>query len=520
MKYLAPVLVLALAASANTQTVQHVIVVVQENRSPDNLFGADSALLAKGGNIWDISQAAPCSWKGKSRPTLLQPLPLDTCFDPIHNHNSWELTYDNGKMDQACAVLPANNTCSKLPYPNYGYVDNSQHILDPYFNVVANYGFANYMFQTNQGASFPAHLFLFSGTSAPVGDDGDPQMFWQWFVADNPTKLNLSGCTASLIQVAVEIDPNGNEGPGYKPPYPPGAGAGFPCYNTKTMADLLDAAGISWKYYTPRYPAGIWTAPAAIAGICSPIVNGQCTGSDWVNHVVTPTETNASPVLTDIQACKLPAVSWVMPDGRWSDHPGTANNEDAGPSWIAALVNAVGGENKYRPQGCDYWSNTVILVLWDDWGGWFDHVSPATSAGGPGIGYPNQTGQQYVYGFRVPLLVVSAYTKPGYVSGPPSTPVCPNYYCHDFGSILGFIEHTFGLGEIYPTYHYADYFAPDGPPSCPTCTYPLADFFGTQFNTFVPINGAKYAPDCFINPKSCYKNFEFSNPDNDGKDDD
>jgi phospholipase C len=165
-------------------------------------------------------------------------------------------------------------------------------------------------------------------------------------------------------------------------------------------------------------------------------------------------ECGLAPFLVDLNACRLSQVTWVIPDGRWSDHPLTGG---LGPDWVANIVNSVGGVGNT----CGFWNNTVVLIVWDDWGGWFDHVSPTDPNHGlPGgvAGYGDGTGngQQYVHGFRVPLLVVSAYVKkpggqPGYVSQIP----------HDFGSILQFIKSTFGLGsyEIDPQYFYADHFA-------------------------------------------------------------
>jgi phospholipase C len=512
----------ALTATAPAQTVQHVVVVVQENRSPDNIFAEDAELIARGANIWNINTPAPCVTNSQSKPTLLQPYALDACFDPNHGHNSWVLTYDSGNMDGACNSVVSDGQCApQLTYPNYSYVDNSKQIVTPYFNIAQHYGFANYMFQTNQGPSYAAHLFLFSGTSAPVYDDGDSQMYWQWFSAELPPIPQITGCVSSLKQVVEEIDPEGNESAGYTPPYPPGAKAGFPCYTHNTLATLLDNAGVSWKYYTPFGPYSLWVAPAAISTICGTVVNSTCTGEEWKTHISAPTVTNQAPILTDIRDCNLPAVSWVIPDGRWSDHPGTVG-DDAGPSWVAAIVNAIGGVGSSA--GCGYWANTVVLVVWDDWGGWYDHVSPATAAGGPGIGYPNQTGGQYVYGFRVPLLVVSAYAKPGYISGPASNPDCShgNYYCHDFGSILNFIEHSFNLGTsgINPSYPYADTMAPDAPQFFSPSPYSLADFFSPQFHPFVPITGAKYPPGCFVTTaENCFASSKPSDPDKDGVDD-
>lgn len=228
-------------------------------------------------------------------------------------------------------------------------------------------------------------------------------------------------------------------------------------------------------------------------------------------------------------------MSWVVPLGHWSDHPGydpakKPGAHDGGPSFLAHIVNEV-GESQCPGDGVK-WTNTVILAVWDDWGGFYDHVNPSATAGGPGIGYPQDGGgSQYVYGFRVPLLVASAYAKPHYVSGPIASPQCvsphSSSYCHDFGSILNFIEYVFGngdpLNEINSDYHYADHWAPDAPPSCPTCTYSLADFFGdfNQPQPFTHIDGAKYPRECFRNPKTdgCFgANFVEDDPDDDGLD--
>jgi hypothetical protein len=160
-------------------------------------------------------------------------------------------------------------------------------------------------------------------------------------------------------------------------------------------------------------------------------------------------------------------VYFVVPDGRWSDH--AVENLGLGPDYVANIVNLIGRTSAQG--GCaspkPNWSNTVVLITWDDWGGWYDHVSPAIPTG-PGIGYPNGTGQQYVYGFRVPLLVVSTFAKQHYISGAIGT--SPIYY--DFGSILKFIEEAFLPSNTFinPVYPYADQFVT-------TNINDLSDFF-------------------------------------------
>lgn len=474
--------------------IRHVILVMQENRTPDNLFH-DPVLIANGA---DIATTGFYKDKNGQRVTIpLAPAPLDACFGPDHTHKAWVQTWDNGAMDGANITFVLRKNCSHLapipPVPQLTYVENSRFnavhgILDPYFQLAEQYGFADRMFQTNQGPSFAAHQFLFTGTSAPVPYN-DPSGYWTWFAAETTANTFVTGCIADKDQIALEIAPNGEESKGYN--------GGYPCYEHPAMSDLLDGANppITWRYYAYSAKGGqIWDAPNAISHICqSSGPGGTCEGTEWKSHVVI----GSQKVLTDICNGNLANVTWVVPNGVWSDHPGVPQ-DDAGPSWVAAIANAIG--NSANNSGCtpqDYWKDTVILVTWDDWGGWFDHVAPWA------IGYRNQTGAQYVYGFRVPLIVVSAYTRhtqgvqgfTGYISS-------LNY---DFGSILNFIEYVFGqsgnsLGQIGPAqYPYADAFAPDLLQGNP---YSLSDFFDfTQPHPYKTITGSKYPPEYFIHFK-------------------
>jgi len=232
--------------------------------------------------------------------------------------------------------------------------------------------------------------------------------------------------------------------------------------------------------------------------------NGTCTGSDWNNYVKPFLESaqNPVPIYSDINNCHLPAVSWVIPDKKWSDHAG--EDDGSGPDYVANIVNGIGWSTCTDTVGTaqvPYWKDTAIFIVWDDWGGWFDHVPPFKLGG-----QTNNWGKSYTYGFRVPFLVVSAYTPAGYVSGAISGPSVyppPAKYTHDFGSILAFIENNFGLaiGGIGPQYQFADKWAPDGQPP----NLSLADFFPISPSvprTFVgipvdPLRGQSYFQEYF-----------------------
>jgi hypothetical protein len=523
-------------APATPQTkIQHVIMIIQENRTPTNLFGADQTLINNGAHLVSSGNC-----HGTAIP--LTAMPLDACLDPAHIHSAWVPMYDGGKMDGACdipltvsagCVVPK---CSDTNYqycPQYTYVPNTKFdgvhgILDPYFQLAEQYGFANYMFQTNQGPSYAAHMFLLSGTAAPIAY---PTNYYNWFADEHPASISSEryGCTSNFSDYVQEVNPSGMYGKGYTPKDPAGAPQGFPCYEHNTLPDVLGSAGITWRYYgwgeTSR-----WTAPNSIDHICqSSGFGGNCNGPAFKNGEVV---TTPAQVLTDLavngngsQSCQLPQVSWVIPDGNWSDHPG-ATGRDAGPSWVASIVNAVGGydnSGNALPVQCNYWGSTVVLIVWDDWGGFYDDVNPITTIGGGNPGYVGSSGngQQYVYGFRVPLLVVSPYAKQGYISGPSSNPTCPNFYCHDFGSMLNFVEYVFGssggsLGTIGPPqWPYADFFVQDT--SSSPNNYSLYDFFdwSQQPRPFVPITGSKYATTCFLNPANCMVRYVSAAPDND-----
>jgi phospholipase C len=281
----------------------------------------------------------------------------------------------------------------------------------PYFAMAEQYTFGDRMFQTNQGPSFPAHQFIYGGTSAPT--ESSPL-----FASENPGQP--TGCIAASTTTVTMINAAGSESA------QPGQ---YPCFEHQTLSDLLDAKAVTWRYYAPS-AGSIWTAPDAIQHICQPqTVSGAltCTGPDWSGSVVIP----QTQVLSDIANGKLAQVSWVIPDGAASDH--ALSNDGSGPSWVASIVNAIGTS--------PYWANTAIIITWDDWGGWYDHVAPTVI--NDGVSW----GSGYVYGFRVPLIVMSPYAKAKYIS----------HSTHDFGSILKYIESTFSLNSL----GYADAHADD-----------------------------------------------------------
>ncbi len=361
---------------AKPSPIKHIVIIIQENRTPDNLFqGLRGADIASSG----------LNSKGQTVP--LHAVPLETNYDISHAHKSFLTEYHGGKMDgfnrdNSSGQCLDKSTCA------YGYVPQSES--QPYLDMASQYVFGDRMFESNQGPSFPAHQYLISGTSTTV-EHGSLR------AADNPyrrDRANGGGCDSPDKTRVDTIDAQGKVG---DPVYP--------CFERPTLADLLDAKTVSWRYYQMTLGAGLWHAFDAIRHIRY--------GRDYGN-VVTPSQK----ILSDIAAGKLADVSWVVPSGLNSDHAG--NGGKGGPAWVTSIVNAMGKSA--------YWNDCAIFVVWDDWGGWYDHVVPPVY-------------NSYELGFRVPLIVVSPYAKHSFVS----------HTQYEFGSILKFVEETFGTGSLNTT---------------------------------------------------------------------
>jgi phospholipase C len=336
---------------------------MQENRSFDNLFmgfpGADT-----------VSSGYK---KGARAVVPLQPIPLEQGTDLDHSHHGWWADWDNGAMD---GFHTPSNT---IPNLEYGYVPQYETV--PYWTLARRYTLADRMFQSNTGPSFVAHQYMIAGQSAD---------------ADENPELNPWGCDSGADNRVALIGPNGTDLPGV-----------YPCFDYRTIADLLDTKGITWRYYAPgstEVSSYQWSAYQAIRHIRF--------GPDWSTDVISPN----TRVLTDIAKGELAQVTWIVPAETYSDHA----NSDAtaeGPDWVASITNAIGASQ--------FWDSTVIFISWDDWGGWYDHVAP------PQI-------DNMGLGFRVPLIIVSPYAKTGYIS----------HTTHEFSGFLKYTEEVFGLPSL------------------------------------------------------------------------
>lgn len=342
---------------SGSSKIQHVVIIMQENRSFDNLFngfpGAETVTTGV----------------SKGQVVQMQPVLLEQGMDLPHSHPDWWADWDNGAMD--------GFSRPSRPIPNLAYSYVPQSETKPYWALAQRYTLGDRMFQSNTGPSFVAHQYMIAGQSGETS--GDPTaMPW--------------GCDAPSTTRVALVGPNGTDLPGV-----------YPCFDYHTMADLLDTAKISWRYYAPS-DTYVLSAFQAIRYVRY--------GPDWTNNIVSPN----TQVLTDIANGKLAQVTWIVPALSYSDHPGQGSTNE-GPSWVGAITNAIGTS--------EFWDSTVIFIAWDDWGGWYDHVDP------PQV-------DNMGYGFRVPVIVVSPYARPGYVS----------HVDHEASGFLTYIEEVFGLPSL------------------------------------------------------------------------
>ena len=304
--------------------IQHIVIVVQENRSFNDLFeGFPGATTASSGEI------------SSGQTVALAQIGLATTWDLEHDaHGFFAACNGTGSIPGTnCQMNGFNNEFAgghPVKYPEYAYVPQSE--TKPLWDLAKQYVLADKMFASNLDASsFISHQYIIAGQAeASVNFP-----FSSW---------GCEGGSGDLIDT-IESDRtivDDNE---------------QPCYTDTTLGQEADNAGVTWAFYTSTIngDGGIWSAYQANKYVYY--------GSDWQNDIITP----QNQFFTDVANGNLRQINWVTPTCENSDHAGC--NSDTGPSWVASLVNAIGESQ--------YWDNTAIFIFWDDYGGWYDPVAPS-----------------------------------------------------------------------------------------------------------------------------------------------
>ena len=386
--------------SQGIHKIQHVVVIMQENRSFDQYFGtypgADGLPVQNGQFTTCVPDPA-----------------TNACVKPYHDssdlnyggpHGQTNATADinGGKMDGFIAeALKGKKTVCKSPDdPNcggngksggsdvMGYHDARE--IPNYWAYAQNFVLQDHMFEPNASWSLPEHLFMVSEWSAKCSNAADPQ-----------------SCVDALQNPGqAQVKANG--------------GTPLPLYAWTDLTYLLHKNSVSWKYYVAQ---GTQPDCEDNAATCVPQPQNVGTPNIW-NPLPWFTTVQQDGQIGNIQTVdhfyadaksgKLPAVSWVVPNGKVSEHP-TALVSD-GQTYVTTLINAImSGPN---------WNSTAIFLSWDDWGGFYDHVAPPTV---------DLNG----YGLRVPAMVISPYARRGYI----------DHQTLSFDAYVKFIEDDFLGGQ-------------------------------------------------------------------------
>ncbi len=357
-------------AGSGAGKISHIVWVVQENRSFNDMFeGYPGAHTVSSG-------------KDSSGDTIqLQPISLKTAYDIDHSAGAMFLACDGtGKLPGTDCTMDGFDREKEYEGPTngqYAYVPHDES--KPYFDMAHEFVLADKMFASQLDESFVAHQYIIAAQADSSVDV--PDFYW--------------GCAGGKTDIVPTITKARTYGNSHRA-----------CFNYQTLGDELDAAGLQWRFYTSKYTipfSGLWSGYQAVKHIFY--------GPDWKKNVITPQKQ----FLTDIRAGKLASFTWITPLCPDSDHLSCGGG--MGPSWVSAVVNAVGKSK--------FWDSTAVFVQWDDWGGLYDPEPP------PYKGYDS-------LGFRVGLIAISPYAKKNYVS----------HVQYETASVLRFAEDLFGLDQL------------------------------------------------------------------------
>ncbi len=343
--------------------IKHIIFIVKENHSFDNLFahfaGADGASHALAGH----------------RRVPLRRTPDHLPFDIGHTGSSARSAVNGGRMNRFYKLAGAIQF--GRDYADSAYVHSE---IPDYWAYARRFTLADHFFSTILGPSFPNHLVTIGAQSGGVIDNPFGQTNNAWGCdSKGPSAVRMETPAGAISKIR-------------------------PCLNFNTLADEADRAGVSWRYYAAPYGSSgyIWAAFDAIRHIRD--------GQDWA-HADIPYERFAS----DVAHGHLADITWLTSDLQQSDHPPASIC--AGESWTVQQINAI--------MKSKFWKSTAIILTWDDFGGFYDHVPPKQV-------------NNIALGPRVPTIVISPYARRDRVV----------HRTYDFSSMVRFSEDVFGLHHL------------------------------------------------------------------------
>jgi phospholipase C len=376
--------------------IEHFVFIIKENRTFDHFFGtypgADGATVGR-------------TLSGEEIPLR----PADDVMDQPLTHGFWSglFAVDGGRMDGFDTIEGGENLD--------GYTQFDRETLPNYFAYADRFVLADRFFTSEYGPTFPEHLYLVAAQSYGIMDNKSEAAPTPGRYCDDPLGYSpafpqdlTEGDVSSIIQSENRIVDDHPEAMNQIRDYLITVRA---CLEIDTLPERLSDAGVSWRYYTdPVFPIG--DVLRAIRKIRY---------SDLWHNVA-----QSESFLDDVQNGNLAQVSWVKPPAPYNEHPILPHRDQsvcAGENWTVAAMNAL--------QQSPYWKNTAVVVIWDDFGGFYDHVTPP---------------QYDIMGLgpRTPALIMSPWT----VKGDNQLGGAIDSHVYEFSSVLAFIEHNWGIEPL------------------------------------------------------------------------
>ncbi len=340
--------------------IRHIVFIMKENRSYDNLYGR-----FPGGD------GARTGLTADGRRMTLTRVP-NVQNDLPHNHSAALTDIAGGAMNGFSKEPDKDGNPTRLAFTT-AYPGQ----VPAYWGWARHYELSDRTFSSGDTSSFPNHLYTVSATSAGTIDG--PNFGVENWGCDGARNLHVPVLLRNGRRVVVP-----------------------PCFNVNSIGAQLERRGLPWSEYGPPENAhGYgWVAYDAVKPIReSPLYARHVLPLGWLQ--------------SDLDQGYLGAVTWIVPPYNRSDHPGGGATLCEGENWTADLVN--------RIMATPDWKHTAIVLTWDEWGGFYDHVPPPQ---------PDRFG----LGVRVPMVIISPWARRGV-----------DHTVYDFTSVLKFIDEDFGM---------------------------------------------------------------------------
>jgi phospholipase C len=354
--------------------IQHVVLIMKENRSFDHYFGLFPGV--NGASTGELSDGTV--------------IPLPRARDPLadgigHSTGDFFKAYNGGRNNgfdlEAGAIQNGE-------YASYGQMHEED--IPNYWSYASHFGLGDNMYSDFHGPSFANNLYAVAAQAGRYDATLDHRSVWT--VPMGPNLNNRWGCSNPPGTLVTMIAPNGAKSKVY------------PCYEFQALPNILAANDVSWAMYSDlEKTSNIHNSLDAITSI-------RNEPTMW-SHV-----RSLASFVSDAQSGTLPAVSWVIP--QWTEHPplSACRGENDTLTYVNAIMTS------------QYWNSTAIFIDWDEWGGFYDHVPPRQV-------------NNISYGFRIPLLVISPWTKQG--GSPDGGFVSHKFYTH--ASFIRYVENNWRL---------------------------------------------------------------------------